>query len=130
MTAPSFFAELTRRLAEAVGLTVRYDMADESGETRRQRNARFEQVTPDVDVPEQGEHVWQWFWELSDRRKSGPEAINHADVDAWQRLGAHDVLPEEVAMVMAMDDAYMRAVREEQAAQRARVLAKQEPGRA
>ncbi|MEA5123314.1 phage tail assembly chaperone [Xanthomonas floridensis] len=95
-------------------------MPDEKGETRRQRNARFEQSTPDVDMPEEAVHVWEWFWLISGRRKSGPEAISYSDIGEWQRLTLRDVLPEEVEMLMAMDDAYLRAVREEQAAARER----------
>ncbi len=124
----AFFAALKKRLAEAVYLTVRYDMADEKGETRRERNARFGEETPDVDVPDQGAHVWEWFWELSGRRKTGPEALSFAEVGEWQRLTGQDVLPVEIEMLLSMDDAYLRAVREDQAAVRARVLEKQEPG--
>lgn len=95
-------------------------MPDAKGETRRARNARFEQSTPEVDMPEEAAHVWDWFWLLSGRRRSGPEALSYAELRAWQEMAACDVLPQEVAMLMAMDDAYLRAVREEQAAARER----------
>ncbi|WP_372356982.1 hypothetical protein ACCP99_08340 [Xanthomonas sp. NCPPB 3443] len=95
-------------------------MPDAKGETRRARNARFEQPTPEVDMPEEAAHVWDWFWLLSGRRRSGPEALSYAELRAWQEMAACDVLPQEVAMLMAMDDAYLRAVREEQAAARER----------
>jgi len=97
-------------------------MADEKGETRRQRNARFGESTPEVQIPEGAEHVWEWFWELSARRRSGPEAMTFADVGEWQRLMCLDLLPQEVGMLMAMDDQYLAAVREDQAAARARAL--------
>ncbi|MBO9766520.1 MULTISPECIES: phage tail assembly chaperone [Xanthomonas] len=95
-------------------------MPDAKGETRRERNARFEQPTPDVDMPEEAAHVWEWFWLISGRRGSGPEALSYTELSAWQQLTCRDVLPHEVAMLMAMDDAYLRAVREEQAAARER----------
>ncbi|KWV17132.1 phage tail assembly chaperone [Xanthomonas translucens] len=110
-------------------LTVRYDMADEQGETRRQRNARFGEPSPVVEVPEEAAHVWAWFWLLSGRRRSGPEALNYAEIGEWQRLSQQDVLPAEIDMLVAMDDAYLRAVREDQAAARARALDSQNGGR-
>ncbi len=103
-------------------------MADENGETRRQRNERFGAESPDVDVPMEGAHVWDWFWALSGRRRSGPEALTFADVGEWQRLVMVDLLPQEVEMLMAMDDQYLRAVREDQDAARARALESQNNG--
>lgn len=103
-------------------------MADEKGETRRQRNERFEEASPDIEVPEEGGHVWDWFWTLSARRRSGPEALSFGEVAEWCRLLLQDVLPAEVEMLMEMDDAYLRAVREEQAASRARALEQQNSG--
>ncbi|MBD7952719.1 hypothetical protein H9654_00745 [Stenotrophomonas sp. Sa5BUN4] len=97
-------------------------MADEQGETRRQRNERFEIATPDMDLPDEGLHVWEWFWDLSARRRAGPEALSYSDVGDWQRLLQLDLLPQEVAMLMAMDDKYLAAVREDQAAARERAL--------
>lgn len=104
-------------------------MADEKGETRRERNARFGAETPDIDVPHEGGHVWDWFWSLSNRRRTGPEALSFAEIGEWQRLTGQDVLPVEIEMLLSMDDAYLRAVREDQAAVRAAVRGQQEPGR-
>ena len=95
-------------------------MADENGETRRQRNERFEFTSPELQVPDGIAHVWDWFWQLSGRRHSGPEALTFADVGEWSRLLRIEVLPEEVQMLMAMDDQYLRAVREDQKAARER----------
>lgn len=95
-------------------------MADENGETRRQRNERFGIESPDQEFPGGALHVWDWFWQLSGRRHSGPEALTFADVGQWSRLLHIDLLPEEVQMLMAMDDQYLRAVREEQKAARER----------
>jgi hypothetical protein len=103
-------------------LTCRYDMAGENGETRRQFNQRFGKDSPEVRIPEQGVHVWAWFWEVSARRRSGPEALSYGEVQEWQRMTCRDVLPVEVEMLMAMDDAYLRAVREEQKAARDRAM--------
>lgn len=109
-----FFSELTEQLAEAVRILVRYDTPDEKGMTRRDRNEKFGQASPDHEVPEDAIHVWAWFWELSSRRKSGPEALAYADVGEWQRLMRRQVRPEEVEMIMSMDNAFLAEVREEQ----------------
>jgi hypothetical protein len=103
-------------------LTVRYDMADDKGETRRERNRRFGKQTPEVRIPDQAGHVWSWFWELSARRRSGPESLTYGEISNWTRITCRDVLPVEVSMLMAMDDAYLRAVREEQQAARERAM--------
>ncbi|KAF1016176.1 MAG: hypothetical protein GAK31_01665 [Stenotrophomonas maltophilia] len=95
-------------------------MADEKGETRRQRNERFGASSPQLQIPDAASHVWEWFWQLSGRRHSGPEPLTFADVGQWSRLLLIDLLPEEVEMLMAMDDQYLRAVREDQAAARER----------
>lgn len=67
-------------------------------------------------MPEAGEHVWDWFWSLSARRKTGPEALTYAEVGEWQRLTATPIRPEEVEMLMQMDDAFLAEVRQEQRA--------------
>ena len=97
-------------------------MADEKGETRRQRNERFGAPSPEVEIPHQLLHVWDWFWELSARRRSGPEALTFADIGEWSRLRQVDLQPIEVEFLMAMDDAYLKAVREDQEAARQRAL--------
>ncbi|KAG1471040.1 hypothetical protein G6F57_011538 [Rhizopus arrhizus] len=85
-------------------------MADETGETRRQRNARFGITeAPEMEIPDAAAHVWGWFWELSARRHSGPEALTFADIGQWASLLQMELLPEEVQMLMAMDDQYLRA---------------------
>ena len=103
-------------------------MADERGETRRQRNERFGEKSPEVRVPDEVHHVWGWFWTLSARRKSGPEALTFGEIGEWQRITGQAVLPEEVEMLTAMDDAYLRAVREDQAAARARAAEESKTG--
>ena len=118
---PNSFSDLTKRTAEAVYIAVRYDMADENGETRRQRNARFGMAeSPELEVPDAAAHVWGWFWQLSGRRYSGPEALTFADIGQWASLLQIEPLPDEVQMLMAMDDQYLRAVREDQKAARER----------
>ncbi len=96
----------------------RYDMPREGGETRRQYNAKFGQAEKNqpVIIPPQTRHVWNWFWQLSNRRNSGPEALSYAEVQAWAQMMHIPIRPDEVAMLVAMDDAYVQEVRREQRA--------------
>lgn len=63
--------------------------------------------------------MWGWFWRLSNRRP-GTDPLSYAEVGEWQRLTCTPVRPEEVEMLMRMDDAYLSEMRKEQAAARAR----------
>lgn len=90
-------------------------MPDENGETRRQRHKRFgEPDPPEPHPPDAVDHVWGWFWELSSRRRSGPEALSFAEVGEWQRLMGLQVRREEIELLMQMDDAFVSEVRKEQ----------------
>ena len=61
--------------------------------------------------------MWEWFWDLSARRKSGPEALTYAEVGEWQRLTGTAIRHEEVDMIMRMDDVFLSGSRDEQRAQ-------------
>lgn len=103
-------------------------MPDADGQTRRQYNAKFGVESPDPDVPDEAQHVWDWFWdELTNRRKSGPEPLSYAEIGEWQRLTHTEILPEEIAMLVAMDDAYLKAYQVEREAQLARAAEKRTP---
>jgi hypothetical protein len=61
--------------------------------------------------------VWEWFWELSARRHSGPEPLTWLEIDAWVRRGApFPPLPEELQMLVAMDNAFLAEVQGERRA--------------
>lgn len=92
-------------------------MADENGETRRERHKRFFQPDPPrANPPPEAIHLWNWFWSLSNRRPSGPEPLAFGEIQAWSRMTRTPIRPEEVEMLTAMDDAYISEVRKEQAA--------------
>ena len=91
--------------------------------TRRQLNEQFglEDKTVDVDVPEDGEHIWEWFWHLSGMRASGmngPQPLNYLDLEAWKSATGTIVLREEIEILLRMDRAYLNAISDEQEAQR------------
>lgn len=106
-------------------MVVRYDTPDENGETRRVRNEKFGAPSPELQVPDEAAHVWDWFWTLSARRRSGPEAISYAEIGEWQRLAGMPVRPEEVEMLIQMDNAYLDEVGLEQRAQAERARDRQ-----
>lgn len=127
MTKRSFFADLTEQLCECIRYSVRYKTPDEKGETRAERNARFGQSdkTPDEPtLPGCGEHVWQWFAELSAQRGSGGmggiEPLGWSSIKAWSELTGVIVRPEEVRMLLAMDAAFRSAAGVERADSAAR----------
>lgn len=92
-------------------------MPDENGETRRQRHKRFHQPDPPRAGPPPGaSHLWEWFWQLSNRRLSGPEPLTFCEIEAWARINRVPIRPDEVKTLTVMDDAYLSEVREEQAA--------------
>ena len=68
-------------------------------------------------MPEQAEHVYGWFWELSSQRAQGLEPIGWEDIRAWSELTRTAILPEEVEMLVAMDAAYRAELHKEQEAQ-------------
>jgi hypothetical protein len=87
------------------------------GEKRREYNTRFGQSEKNpepVEIPEGAEHIWNWFWALSKRRRSGPEHIAYQEIGEWSRLTGTLVSPDEIDMLLAMDDAWMLAIREDQ----------------
>lgn len=100
-----------------MSVSVRYDTADENGETRRDRNIRFGvDPGPEAEVPPIADHIWQWFCDLSACRghaESGPQPISHQELQAWSRMTGTMITPEEVVVLRAMDKTYVRGVSKE-----------------
>lgn len=93
-----------------VEYTVRYETVDDKGETRRQRNARFKTETPATPLtPEVGRYLLNWFWQLSRKRRPGPEPLTWTDIDSWARMTHTPIEPHEVQALMRIDDVWMKA---------------------
>jgi hypothetical protein len=94
--------------------------------SRAERNEQFgaEHMTPDDPVlPECIEHIWEWFWHLHGRRGQGFDSeppIGYDTITHWMERTGILVTPEEVAMLVEMDDAYLQQVAEEKTAKRER----------
>ena len=113
---------------------MRYEVARDFGgkekETRREYNARFGQPTgEEIDIPDSVEHVWGWFWQLSSRRSftdSSLLPLSFTELDAWTRLMRVNITPEDLDMLIAMDDAMLSAHSEESQAAQARADARKQ----
>lgn len=91
-------------------------MKRDDGMTRREFNAKFgkSNLSPECYIPDAGRHIWDWFWTLSNRRRSGPEPLSYQEIGEWQRLCSIIARPEEIDAIMKMDDAYLVVTRQEQ----------------
>lgn len=73
------------------------------------------------DIPEEGEHIWLWFWQLSRRRQQGvdgPQPLTYTEISECSRMTGEILLREEIAVITDMDDAYLDALAKEREAQR------------
>lgn len=75
-------------------------------------------VIPEIEIPEDGQHVWNWFIDLHKKRGSsgfGAAPLLYTEIRAWGELMRITVEPWEVTAIMEMDDAYLetRAVLQE-----------------
>ena len=123
-----FYSELTDELCLAVKQIARYETKDYNGETRRERNKRYDmaELSPEEIIPRPGwEHLWEWFWHLDGQREqgaNGPNPLNYLQLDAWQRLTGEIVRREEIQILMAMDRSYLSAFSQERAEQHDRMM--------
>ena len=93
-------------------------MADENGETRRQRNERFDRpdLNPTAEPVPGGERLESIFWQLSRFRGSGfngPEPLQPGTVRDWCLLTGRPLSPQDIGVLFAMDAAYLDAARAE-----------------
>ncbi|MBB3289912.1 MULTISPECIES: hypothetical protein [unclassified Rhizobium] len=61
-------------------------------------------------VPSGGALLWRWFLDLSRSRcyhMNGPNPITHAEIEAYCRLYRIAMQPHHIAILRAMDDAYI-----------------------
>lgn len=99
-------------------------MLDENGETRRDRNERFNYPSPPADIPDEALHLIEWFDELSDGVPRKIDGVCHpipwTEFLAWASVTGRIVRHSEYAILRAMDRAYCVAMNEEYEAYRAR----------
>jgi hypothetical protein len=87
---------------------------------------------PEPDVPDYAVHFLAWFFRLSMARRSGfsgAEAISDLDIWAWQQNSGVQLDPEEVEILMAMDNSWRSAISDEQKAKEQREKGKKRGNR-
>ena len=99
-------------MTEAIRVYVRYDVPDENGQTRRERNERFgkSEESPLLEISDEGLYLWNWYFELSQsllRVRSGVcEPIPPSEFIAWCQATRKLIEPVEYDILRAMDHAF------------------------
>lgn len=63
-----------------------------------------------VTIPAGGELLWKWFMALHKTRQAGmngPQPITYAEIVAYSRIYSLPIEPRHVAVLIAMDQAYL-----------------------
>lgn len=96
-------------------LAGRYGPVDVSDLDFYQYNGYDDKIPPEPEVPEEGEHIWSWFWRLNARRQPGFEStapLSYEQILYWSGMTRTFVSPEEVEILTAMDDAFVIGIAE------------------
>ena len=97
-------------MVEAVRVYVRYHLPNEHGETRVEKYENMGQPTPELEIPEIGRYLWDFYFAISGRlrrmRDGVCEPIPPSEYLAWLRLTGDIIYPSEFAILCAMDDQY------------------------
>ena len=101
---------------------------DEKGQTRRERNDQFGEPAPPLIVPQSGQYLWEWYFDLTDsirRIRDGVcEPFPPSEYMAWRHATGNIVYAHEYAILRAMDGAYCTEMNNELADYRERERAK------
>ena len=90
----------------------------EDGKTKLDHLIQVEESTgrehvPETYIPFEAEHLWNWFWQLSNARGSsgfgGASPLCFTEIRAWIEVTGLTVRPWEIDAIRAMDGAYMQA---------------------
>ena len=104
-------------MCEALRIDARYGTPDSKGETRRERNARFDVASPNPVWPPKGMYLLEWFRAATCTRQRDanglPLALAHTEWQAWAEMAAVEVRPEEYKGLLAMDRSYVNALQTE-----------------
>jgi hypothetical protein len=71
--------------------------------------------SPQYEIPEGGEHLWEWFWDMNmDRMRDmgTPQPIGPVGIRSWAELSGVTIRPEEVEIIRAMDASYRQVASE------------------
>lgn len=112
-----FFVELTDALATAIRTYVEYDVPDENEQTKRERSEWAVSIgadgafdPPAVEIPDNCEYFWEWFFDLSagvSRVSDGVcNPINWSEMIQWATATGTQVEPWEYDVLRAIDTAF------------------------
>lgn len=112
---------------EAVRVYTRYDLPDEKGETRRERNSRLNFGSPEFEIPFAGEYLWDWFTRLSDAVyrvdfNGYYYKIPPSEITAWCSLSGVVMNECEYEIISAMDNSFCKEINAEIEANRTRKM--------
>jgi hypothetical protein len=92
--------------------------------TRRERNERFNEISPQLIIPESGQYLWELYHQL---HRSIPRVsdgyyrlIPPTEFECWCRLTGTLVYPTEYDILVAMDRMYCEEANKELDADRER----------
>jgi len=72
-------------------------------------------VPEEPDIPAAGEWPYSFFWKLNSRRRPGFEGISpiaYSEIRNWSELTRTFISPEDVELIICVDDAYLSALAE------------------
>jgi hypothetical protein len=74
-------------------------------DARRKAQAKLDEG----EVPPEAAYLVEWFSELRSRCGGGmgPEPIKPTEIEAWQRLRGVELLPWELSLILALDNALL-----------------------
>jgi hypothetical protein len=99
----------------AVEIRIKYDTPDFHGYTQRRIAELIDFYgTPQVVIPEHGEYLWNWFWDIvspaSYIRDGEALTLTHNELRCWQQNMGLKVRPFEFDCLMQMSRAWSRAM--------------------
>lgn len=96
---------------------VRYDTPNEHEKTRRERNEEFEREAPELIIPDEGQYLWDWYFELSSAVGRITDGvcfpIRWTEYLAWAEVTGLIVRSEEYAILRAMDASFCEETNKE-----------------
>lgn len=95
---------------------MRYETPNFDGETRRERNTRFGQPTPEAEPVVGGDYILSCFWEVSryrDLSENGQQPLKPIDVLNWEQFTGNVLNRYERQIILDIDQAYLAALADE-----------------
>jgi hypothetical protein len=91
----------------------------EGGGTKREHLENIEKQTgrqqiPEFEIPIEGEHIWNWFWQLSNRRSQGfgVSPITFSEIKSWLEVRKPIIHDWEIEILTKMDEAFLKGIQE------------------